>query len=304
MVLLKEKIKYYFFGLKYLKRCFKVLKKGQSIDHQILQLSHRIEKGLTNTRPKNNWGEQKAKQLLDLIQLCDDSYIKEIGTSVLTSYCQAKIESTDKSEVEFATKLIYEIREKGLNANSKCGGIRVIQKSDVIKDFFSFEEFVSSRHSIRDFSDDEVTENEILKAARIALNSPSACNRQPYNLFVLFKKNISKNDKIDNSYNAYALVYVTATIDAYSLDETPDWIVSGSIFATYFVLALHSIGIGSCLIRKDLLRDEYNSIVRKKCKIPNNEQIILEIAVGKYKDAFAVTKSARKKEENVVHIVE
>ena len=77
--------------------------------------------------------------------------------------------------------------------------------------------------------------------------------------------------------------------------------VSASIFSGYLVLALHSLGIGSCVMRKEMrFGSEYNDRIRKECRIPKDEKIILEIPVGYYKDEFLTACSNRKQAEDIV----
>ena len=300
---LKESIKYYYFGLKYFNNCFKVLKRGQSQAYEILQLSHRLEKGLLNKKPKKNWGEKKAIKLFNLIQLCDNRSVVEIGSSVLHAYCNVKQTKGCDSEKEFCKELLLKLEALKFQ-DYCCGGIESIRKGDMCFDPQFFERFISSRHSVREFSDEKIGIDEISKAVNLALKAPSACNRQPCSVYILPKERICLDDNIDNSYNAAAIAYITTNISAFNIDEYLDWIVNGSIFSTYFVLSLHSLGIGSCIIRKDLLRRKCNASIYKKCKIPANEQIILEIAIGKYKDSFTIAKSTRIEGSNIIHIVE
>jgi hypothetical protein len=90
-----------------------------------------------------------------------------------------------------------------------------------------------------------------------------------------------------NDIGADKYMILTSDLLAYNLDEMQDWLVSTSIFAGYLSLALHAVGIGNCVIRKCLLGpSKYNEELRKYCKIPDNEQIVIEIAIGNYADKF------------------
>lgn len=89
---------------------------------------------------------------------------------------------------------------------------------------------------------------------------------------------------------------------AFSLSELNDWIVSSSVFCGYLLLALHAEGIGSCIFRKDIVQEsKYNDNIKAMCHIPDDEQIILEMAIGKYKDEFNVTVSSRRDATEILH---
>lgn len=97
---------------------------------------------------------------------------------------------------------------------------------------------------------------------------------------------------------------ITGDMKAFTGAERGDWVVNSTIFTTYLVLALHSLGIGSCIMRKDMLfGSEYNTAIRKACKISRNEKIILEIAIGYYKEEFCIAYYNRKKADTVMTIV-
>ena len=162
------------------------------------------------------------------------------------------------------------------------------------------EKLFSTRHSIRDFSDKPVSREILLQAVQLALRAPSACNRQPSKVYVLDGKRREELGH-ENLYHADKYLVVTGEINAFGPMEYGDWVVSSTIFATYLVLALHALGIGSCMMKKDLhFGSQYNDFLRKTCHIPGNEKIVLEIPVGYCKDSFAVAYSNRKNARDVL----
>ena len=165
------------------------------------------------------------------------------------------------------------------------------------------EKLFFSRHSVRDFDNTDVSEEAIMQAVRWANRCPSACNRQPFHMYVVSAVDREKLG-FENELSANGSVLVTGRISAYKTTEMNDWIVSATIFAAYLSLALHAQGIGSCVMRKDLVREtEYNKAMRRFCGIPQNEQIVLELAIGNYKEHFAVPVSNRMPAEEIVDFV-
>ena len=89
---------------------------------------------------------------------------------------------------------------------------------------------------------------------------------------------------------------------AFSLSELNDWIVSSSVFCGYLSLALHAEGIGSCIFRKDIVQEsKYNNSIKAMCHISDDEQIILEMAIGHYKDEFIVPVFCRRTAGEILH---
>lgn len=100
-------------------------------------------------------------------------------------------------------------------------------------------------------------------------------------------------------------IILTSNIQAYELGEFNDWFVSPSIFAGYLSLSLHLYGIGSCVYRKQLYgHHPYNEKMRKKCNIPDDEMIILELRFGYYKEEFKVAVSNRHKADDITKYIE
>lgn len=284
-------------------------RKGQTNRDAIVQTAHRLEKGLTIQNPRKLWGWDKTAKLAarladELDKPAPDRFALETGGSVLKAYLDAKMRTGDMEERDKATALLENAPKiRSLLASiSTRGGACNLRKEDV---FFPdgavwLEKLYSTRHSIRDFADTPVPREILLQAVQMALLAPSACNRQPSKIYVLEGKRREESG-YENAYHADKYLVVTGEINAFGSTEYGDWIVSSSIFATYLVLALHALGIGSCMMKKDLhFGSKYNDFLRKACKIPCNEKIVLEIAVGYCKDSFAVACSNRKNARNVL----
>lgn len=76
----------------------------------------------------------------------------------------------------------------------------------------------------------------------------------------------------------------------------------GGIFTMALVEALHYYGIASCILQNGEYK-ERNLKFKEICKnIPENEKIILFIAIGYYKDNFTYAVSHRKNLEDVLII--
>ena len=283
--------------------------KGQTARDALVQTAHRIEKGLTIRNPRRLWGWDKVAHLAALLEKelskpNPDRFALETGTSVLKAYLEAKKSTGDREETERAAKLLEnypKVRECLETVTAEGGAKRLTAQEVAIPDGLEWaRKFFSTRHSIRDFSDRPVPRETLLQAVQLALMCPSACNRQPFKVYVLEGKRREEGG-YENIYHADKYLVVTGEINAFSPDEYGDWIVSATIFATYLVLALHALGIGSCMKKKELhFASKYNDFLRETCHIPRNEKIVLEIAAGHFKDEFSVACSNRKRAEDVV----
>lgn len=286
----------------------KILSKGQSENYAILQTAHRLEKGLCVSKPRKLWGFEKAEILLTLIlkekqKNNSDLDAINIGMGALAAYIMYKSLLNDQEEIDKLSALKDKINKCGLSfpdGITNFGGVRHLSRLDFPSE--GYDKLFLSRHSIRDFDDSPVSINIIIDAVELALRAPSACNRQANQVYV-----ISAEDRIkagsQNDFNADKYLIVSGNIRAFSLNEQNDWIVSASIFAGYLSLALHAKGIGACVIRKDIVEEStYCKNLRKMLSIPEDEQIVIEFAIGNYKEWFDVPISHRIKAKDIIHL--
>ena len=304
---IKNRAAMMYHGFTYIIRNIRAISSGQAYNYSILQFSHRLEKGLCIRNPRSGWGYDKADKLIDFImsekkQKTPDYMAIHTGEAVLAAFIEEKKNyPEEKDKVQSLEKRISE-ENLNINLSNNYGGTLNLTKEDVLSDD-SFEQLFLSRHSIRDFDETPIDICRLERAIFLALHAPSACNRQASQIYV-----ISGYDRIkagsSNEYNADKYLIITGNMRAYSLSELNDWVVSTSVFCGYLSLALHAEGIGSCIFRKDIVqKSKYNDAIRSICHIPDDEQIILEMAIGNYRDEFKVPVSYRKEVNEVLHYI-
>ena len=303
----KRKSAMFYHAIRTTVKTFNMLNKGQDYCYNILQTAHRLEKGMTIRNPKALWGFEKAEALAALLykeknKENKDAFAVKTGEAVLAAYIAYKENSDSEEEIKRVSLLKENIGKYNLDLNldAKAGGVLSVEKSDMIFEDGKIEDLFNKRHSIRDFSDTPVSEEEIKKAIDLASGAPSACNRQPTKVYVI-NSDQRKAAGANDDYYADKYLILSGCISAFSITEFNDWIVNASIFAGYLILAFQSLGLGACVCRKSLVApSKYNNNIRKLCNIPDNEQIVLEIAIGNYKDGNTVPVSNRKKSEDII----
>lgn len=289
--LLTQRISIIFDAIGYSLKSLRLTMKGQYPKYELLQTSHRLEKGLLNENPKPLWGWEKAERIATLLKVNDDEFSNRTGRGVLKAYIESKKKSDNSNEREMAIQFLERYPE--IEQENTLGGALILKREDItIKDKKAVEQLFITRHSCRDCEERLVSRGDINAAIELALRCPSACNRQLTNCYVYQSKELQT-------------IILTANIRAYEMSEFNDWFVSPSIFAGYLSLSLHFYGIGSCVYRKQLYgHHRYNEEMKKKCNIPDDEMIILEIRFGYYKDEFKVAVSNRHNVDDITKYVE
>ena len=293
-----------FYSLKKTISDIKQLSKGQKSNYELLQLSHRIEKGLLITTPKPLWGWEKAYRIYKLLLVNDDAFSSKTANAVLSAYLKSKERSSFLEDREAWQKFIQTTSYKPVE-NNNIGGIMEVEKTNFsLNEICTIEKLFYTRHSCRDFSEENVSNEVICNAVKMALKCPSACNRQPFKVYVVEPSMLERRLGRKIQYKANKLLFITGDVRAFTTAELLDWLISPTIFASYLILSLHSLGIGSCVVRKDLVKSsKYNCIVSNLAGISDSERIVLEINIGYYKSKNTCPISNRVEESDIVRFV-
>lgn len=249
---------------------------------RMLLTAHSLEKGMCFIKKKKNWGEAKAKNLLETISKYEkygqDEYF-QLALNVLYKYKLDEYGSKNKALIDSIEELtakyhsLLSPHDYGVKGVGEC---KSFDKKQII-DFFS------SRSSIRFYKDIEVSNADIENAYRIAKLTPTACNRQTCKVYVYkgesIKRQILDNQVGDQGWAGKAPVLFVITSDLSRFGGTCEHsqaLIDGGLFAMNFVWGLHLYHIASCFkmfIREHKRQNEF----QKLCGIPRNEVPIVLI---------------------------
>ena len=111
------------------------------------------------------------------------------------------------------------------------------------------KEVLLKRRSIRKFKDDEITNEEIEKILYFAMTAPSACNKQPWEFYVIKnKETLAKIKKASmfSRYNAPLAIVVSGNLkNALPLKLAEYWIQDCSSAISYMLLEITNLGLGA-----------------------------------------------------------
>ena len=201
-----------------------------------------------------------------------------------------------------------------------------------------FEEWMKARHSVRYFQKKEIPEDTLKQIISIALQAPSWCNSQAWNIYVASGKTLSeirtqwisktkqgikgysdlppghradasersqktmgeffkgsaeftKDPKLlqecqGSLFNAPTIIYLTLPKGAIQYS-----ILDLGALEMSILLAAKSHGVDSLVAYESI---KYPDVLRKFCKIPDNEEIVIGISLG-YEDDNITNKFRAKK---------
>lgn len=277
---------------------------AQRLKSKSIKLCHSIEKGLALQNPNQGFGTQKIKNILMNLEIYKKNNYNmhdkaiHIIYGVLLKYIEfQQNENIDISNIVNKFNNIFN-KIDFTNTDIQGGSLKLSDINISNNEKEAFFRVISTRHSLRDYTDEDIPLEVIKEAVTMALKAPSACNRQPSRVYVVDKSYrkeltefLSGTGGFENNANKYLII--TSDISAFELQEKNQWILSTGIFIGYLSLTLHSKGIGACIIERQLEATKKNKNFTKAFGIPDEEQIICAICIGKYPPEFNVPVSKR-----------
>lgn len=263
---------------------------------------HRLEKALLMRPRKAVFAQDYIRETVEWYGECLDgehaSAPEELGWAqdVLEEYFSV-VEPTD---IVQKAKDIYYSLPTCRSASVKNIPYRYGQIDRSVERYETLLELARQRKSVRWYLDKPVPREDIDKAISLAVYSPSACNRQPFEYRILDDPallrfvaaqvpGIHGFDK-----NLPGLVVIVGKLRAYFHERDRHLIyIDASLSAMAFMLALESLGISSCGINWPD-QDKLHTMIRRVLNLQSDERVILLIAYG-YADPDGLVAFSKKK---------
>lgn len=277
----------------------------------IIKGYHSFEKGMSLKEPRPAFGQPSLRYLMTMV----DEYLARFGKDafiedpirVIRSY--AAFNTRLQAEVPGLMEKLAAWERGGAEVVEGPGGTTLVTRESIQQpaavDFLSF---VQARHSIRNFTDEPVDVDLVRRAVRMAQESPSACNRQPGRVYSFFGRGPAQEALAFQPGNrgfghlAGCTLAVAADVQSYvGPGERHQAFIDGGLFAMSLVYALHSLGLGTCMLAwcVDPAKD---AEFRRFAGVPDNEEIIMFIAVGTLPETLHVADSPRLALDDVLHV--
>lgn len=279
-------------------------------DYRAVKIYHRLEKSLSfrNRRPGSG-----VEALTSLSKLFRENgfntenlgYQERVGIKVMGDFLD-KIESEDPS-VEEARQLFRELEL----LKAEEGGVLTYSESKLLAGKLENpENFFMSRYSVRDFKSIAVDCSLIRYAIKMAMKSPSVCSRQAWHVYHIEQRELIDHAlKFQNGNSGFGhqipcLLILAVDLNAFDTasERYQHWI-DGGMFSMSMILALHSIGLGSCCLNWS--KGPIDDIrIRKELKINNSHTILMMLGVGYAKEDFKVCFSARRSVDEIYTLLD
>ncbi len=165
---------------------------------------------------------------------------------------------------------------------------------------FDFAKFVASRHSIRQFTSEPVDFALVEAAVSMAMSTPSVCNRQAWRVYAYTdaeaKTRILTQQTGNRGFGEQIAVLLVVACDLrcfFNASERNQAWVDAGMFAMSLVLALHSVGLGTCCLNW-CISGKAGPAALASGGIPESDAVAMMIGVGHVPERFHVARSRRK----------
>jgi len=252
------------------------------VEAQVTKDYHRIEKGLALRSPRRPFGAApQARLAKSSADLAPDALHREHAATALQALERWNTNGTVDDNIS---------PPRGLS------DARGISDPDL---------YFRSRRSVRDFDDRPVDLSQLERAAELAINSPSVCNRQSWKVRYYLDEEAREVLKYQNGNSGFrdtipavALVTADLQLSTGSGERNQAWI-EGGLFSMSLVWALHALGLDSCMLNMSV-SNAHADRLRASEGISDSEVIIMMIAIGHGRKGHRVARSPRRPTSAVV----
>lgn len=263
--------------------------RGNANQTILIRNLHRLEKGLIMPKKKDVFGKEFIEETVSVFKKLESTLLTEnknlciYSRNILDAYFEVndKTDSTvKKSYVIYSSTQSHMKFPKIMLPFSR-------NKSEIAD--ISYEEFLKlskQRRSIRFFQDKIVERSLIERAVAAALQSPSACNRQPFRLVIAddpeFKNIIGSLPPGSNTYYKDVPVFIALIGDLSNYFSERDRhliYIDTSLFAMSLMFALETLKLASCPINWPDIEDKEVQLA-KLLNLKAYERCVMFIGLG------------------------
>lgn len=287
----------------------------KQIESRMMYFTHQIEKGLSHRNFRYGFGKRPLQYLAKTIHAYCQLNPEYADSMPYTSALAALGEYLRRHEGHGESlAYVHSLFPAGLleraesTSGSEGGSLQFDSSSKRHNQTRTYRELAEERHSIREFSDETVTYEQLKPALEMAMRTPSVCNRQPTRVRVILDNNtISKALAIQGGFRGYptppALILLTSDNRVFMApQEHNEGYTDGGLFGMSLLLALEEQGIAACPLNT-MLRNGPEHATRRLLSIPDNENLVMYIAVGHFPSECTTCVSHRFHADDIVTVV-
>ncbi|MFT4901577.1 MAG: nitroreductase [Lentimonas sp.] len=268
------------------------------LESDIIRRYHVIEKGLSMGDFRPRFGADMVRELLDLLYEWERNQYSCEGSQIRAARATLQAYADRHAELGLDVSDLLAGFDCPAAGCATGGGVRLLQPLSPA-DFSAFERIVETRHSVRDFEKGRIPEQELIDSAlRLAIQSPSVCNRQTWRVHIYQGERAQEVLRHQNGNRGFGpdipmVLIITSDLRYFmgAIERYQGWI-DGGMFSMSLLLALHAQGLGAIPLNWSVLNRQ-DRRMRKVAGIPASQRIIMLVGCGYSRPGALVPQSAR-----------
>ncbi|MBM6699640.1 nitroreductase family protein [Bifidobacterium pullorum subsp. saeculare] len=271
--------------------------------------AHEIEKGLSHNDFRAGFGRRAMWFLADILARWEkhgyswnDFGVRQ-ALSVLRQYKEKHAE-LGVPLPDFFQQLMGRWTDRIDTADLNASGAALFEYQRP-SEHRSYSQVLMDRVSLRNYSSEPVDEQLLVKAGTLAMRAPSVCNRQSARLYVITDSKILEQ-AMDMQAGMYgyakppALLMVTSKISTFvDVTERNEPYIDGGLYSMALLGALEELDLAACPLNTMFEKRRENG-VRSILNLPDDEVLIMFIAVGHKPERTLHPKSLRRSPEDII----
>jgi nitroreductase len=269
---------------------------------------HSLEKGMALPEPRPGFGQDKTRALIKMMRehtsRFDTDHYFATSLNVLRKYYQ--FNQRLGKDLPWVNEAVEEFTQKVIEESLTGGTIELTKTAIADATNFHFGKFAQSRYSVRQFTDQKIDKQTIESIIRWAQKTPSVCNRQSCRVHVFdtpeTRDHVLSFQSGNRGFGNHASTVFVVTSDLQHFHNPGErfqcW-VDGGMFSMSLLYAAHSLQLGACALNWSQTCDR-DVAMRRAVGIPDNEVVIMMMALGHLPEKFPVAESSRKKLSEIV----
>lgn len=270
--------------------------------YRVLMFAHYLEKGMCYKNPRP-FGHRHVRDLLALLKSNarkdQDSFEYQMGISILTRWLAFFEEQGWKDEALLQPVQAFLADEK--TSALPTGGLALhIPAPEQTGWTSAAADWLLKRHSVRDFMEERIKQEDLDYALKCFVSAPSACNRQMNRVYQVKDQALKDmlNQNIDgigglNQKNLHHFIITFDLAAVSNVRERNQGFFNAGLAAMNFANGLHVSGIGSCFVQWDKL-EKNDAPIRASLGLPKGERIAVIICAGYYLKDYLIPLSNRR----------
>lgn len=286
----------------------------EQLTSRIMYNVHSIEKGLSRSHEfRSGFGKNALSALNDVMVIyTQKGYNKENlpyveGRSIFLKYIELHKEMG--ADISFLNEFVDSSFLEDNKLYNRAGVKEIYLEDKLNNKSKNFYELAHERSSVRDFSGESVDRKIIYRVIQNATKTPSVCNRQGWTVYLVEdKQKIKKLLELQRGFKGYpklpdkVLTIAVSNSTFLSPVERNEAFIDGGLFAMSVIYGIEYEGLAAVTLNAMMnYKDEKE--IRKLLKVDESEQIILFIAVGRFKEKVIVPISDRKDAKSFTKVV-